>query len=116
MRGLFKILLVLALAAASIAEIGSPIWSKTEVTVAARDAADAGAQSYYSGHDLGAAQLAASDAAAVSSATIQSFTLAPDGQIHVTVSRQARSYVLYRLSVLKKWYDVKASAAATPHQ
>jgi hypothetical protein len=115
MRGLFKILLVLALAAASIAEIGSPVWSKTEVTVAARDAADAGAQSYYSGHDLGAAQLAASDAAAVSSATIQSFTLAPDGQIHVTVSRQARSYVLYRLSVLKKWYDVRASAVATPH-
>ena len=115
MRGLFKVLLVLALLGGSIAEIGSPVWSKTEVTVAARDAADAAAQSYYSGHDLGAAQQAASDAAAVSSATVESFALAPDGQIHVTVSRQARSYVLYRISVLKKWYDVRASAAATPH-
>jgi hypothetical protein len=116
MRGLFKLLLVFALAAASIAEIGSPLWSKTEVTIAAKDAAEAGAQNYFTNHDLDAAQTAASAAAAASDAQVESFVVSPDEtQVHVTVSRQARSYVLYRISVLKKWYDVRASAVATPH-
>jgi hypothetical protein len=85
------------------------------VTVAARDAADAGAQNYFTSHDQSAAQQAASDAAAASSAHVESFDLLANGQVRVTVSRQARSYVLYRISVLKKWYDVRASAVATPH-
>lgn len=116
MRGFFKVLLMIAVAAASIAEIGSPLWTKTEVTVAAKDAADAGAQNYFTNQDLPAARAAASAAAATSDAQVETFDVSPDGtQVHVTVSRQARSYVLYRISLLKKWYDVRASAVATPH-
>jgi hypothetical protein len=114
-RSLFKVLLVIALGAAAIAEIGSPVWTKTEVTVAANDAVDAGAQSYFASPDLDTARQAAAAAAAVSGARLEAFGLLPDGKLQVTVSRQARSYVLYRISLLKKWYDVRASAVATPH-
>jgi Flp pilus assembly protein TadG len=114
-RGLFKVLLIIALAAAAVAEVGSPVWTKTEVTVAARDAAEAGAQNYFTNGDLEKARVAADAAAAVSNAQVESIDVQADGKVHVTVSRQARSYVLYRMSLLKKWYDVRASAAATPH-
>jgi hypothetical protein len=114
-RGLFKVLLVIALLGVSVAEIGSPVWSKAEVTVAAKDAAEAGAQNYFASSDLAKARDAASAAASTSGAQVESLTLSPDGLVHVTVYRHARSYVLYKISVLKKWYDVRASASATPH-
>jgi Flp pilus assembly protein TadG len=114
MRLLFKIALVVGLLAAGVAEAGSPVWTKTAVSVAANDAADAGAHDYYTSHDTTTAAQAAADAATTSGSHLVSFDVLTNGDVHVTVSREARSYVLYRISVLKKWYDVRASAAATP--
>jgi hypothetical protein len=115
MSYLFKIILVVALLGAFVAEAGSPVWTKTAVSVAANDAADAGAHDYYGSHDAVAAKQAAADAASTAGSHLVSFDVSANGDaVHVTVDRQARSYVLYRISVLKKWYDVRASAAATP--
>jgi hypothetical protein len=114
MRYLFKIILVVALLGAGVAEAGSPIWTKTAVSVAANDAADAGAHDYFASHDPVTAKQAAADAATTSGSQLVSFDVVENGDVHVTVDRQARSYVLYRISLLKKWYDVRASAAATP--
>jgi Flp pilus assembly protein TadG len=113
MSRLFKLVFVITLLVAGVAEGGSPLWTKTEVTVAAKDAANAGAQNYFTTHDLDQAHQAAVDAAASTDAHVDAFDFS-NGQVHVTVSRQARSYVLYRISVLKQWYDVRASAFATP--
>ena len=114
MSSLFKVVFVIALLACAIVEIGSPVWTKTAVSVAATNAASAGSHDYFSSHDPDTSRQAASDAAVTSGAKLDSFNITPDGTIHVTVDRMARSYVLYRISLLKKWYDVKASSSATP--
>ncbi len=110
----FKIILAVALCGASVAEIGSPVWTKTAVSVAASDAASAGAHDFFVSHDTTTSRQAASDAATTAGSHLEAFDIATDGTVHVTVYRQARSYVLYRVSLLKKWYDVRASSSATP--
>ena len=63
------------------------------------------------------AQQAAADAASADGSKLETFdssATSADGKVHVTVSRQAKSYVLYRIKALRKWYEVKSSASATP--
>jgi Flp pilus assembly protein TadG len=116
MRQLLTVVVVLALAVGVVIEVGSPIWTRTELAGAAGDAANAGAREYFSTHDIPASSTAASDAAAVRGAHLDNFSFLRDGQVHVTVSRRAKSYVLCRYSRFKSWYEVSASAAATPQQ
>ncbi|HLY82746.1 MAG TPA: hypothetical protein VKQ71_07165 [Acidimicrobiales bacterium] len=113
-RKLLTLVVVLAVAAGVVIEVGSPVWTKTELGGAASDAAIAGAHEYFASHDVDAATKAASDAAAFRGAHLDELTFASDGQVHVTVSRRAKSYFLYKYSRFKAWYDVRASAAATP--
>ena len=46
---------------------------------------------------------------------VTALTVNADGTVTVKVSRQAASYVLHRISALKNWYNVTASATASPH-
>ena len=114
MRNFLTLVVVLALAAGVVIEVGSPVWTRTELAGAASDSANAGAREYFSSHDLTASTKAATDAAAVRGAHLDTLVYSTDGQVHVTVSRRAKSYVLYRYSRFKTWYDVSVSAAATP--
>ena len=54
-------------------------------------------------------------AAAFRGVKVTAFTINADGTVTVKVSRQAKSYVLHRISALKNWYNVTASATAAPH-
>ena len=114
MKSFVKVVLVLALAAGLVFEVGSPLWARTAAAGAAQDAANAAARDYFDNKDLTTAKTAAVDAAAVRGSTLTNLVLLPDGSMKVTVTHGAKSYVLHRISALKNWYNVKETATAAP--
>jgi Flp pilus assembly protein TadG len=113
-KGFVKVVIVLFLAGGLMFEVGSPLWGRSDAAGAAQDAARAAARDYFTGANLDSAKQAAIDAAQVRGATVTNIQLQADGSIKVTVSRPAKSYVLHRISALKNWYNVTASATAAP--
>ena len=49
-------------------------------------------------------------------ATLTSFNIDDQGTVRVTLSKQAKSYVLHNFGPTKHWYDVSVTASATPTQ
>ncbi|MDQ6616178.1 MAG: hypothetical protein M3083_15920 [Actinomycetota bacterium] len=114
MRAFIKFILIVTVAAGVMFEIGSPLWSRSDAAGAAQDAASVAARDYFATGNLDTAHDAASAAAAIRGATVTNVALLPDGSITVTVHHPARSYVLHRISALKNWYNVTATATAAP--
>jgi Flp pilus assembly protein TadG len=114
MKGFVKFILILALAAGLVFEIGSPVWAHTDASGAAQDAANAAARDYFDNNNLDSAKTAAVNAAAVRGAKVTKITMLSDGTMQVTVTRPAKSYVLHRISTLKNWYNVTETATAAP--
>jgi Flp pilus assembly protein TadG len=112
--GFVKLVLVVAIAVGAMFELGSPLWSRSAAAGAANDAAGVAARTYFETASLDSAQTAAASAAAIRGATLTKIALLPDGSITVTVTHSARSYVLHRISALKNWYNVSATATAPP--
>jgi Flp pilus assembly protein TadG len=111
---LLKFVLIVAIAAGAMFEVGSPLWSRSDAAGAAQDAANAAVRNYFDTANLDTAKTAASAAAAVRGTTLTTMQLQANGDITVTVTRQAPSYVLHRISALKNWYNVTATATAAP--
>ena len=108
------ILLVAALILAGAAfELGSPYWARHEAVNAARAAASAGAHSLATTRNPKVAESAAAKVASSDGATLEAFTQQPNGTVKVTVSLEAKSYVLKRFSGTRNWYEIKESATAT---
>lgn len=117
MKTFIKLILVLAILVFLVFEAGSPLLGRTAASGAANDAANAAALDYFgSGGNLADAKAAAANAASVRGAKVTNVSVLSDGDIKVTVSRPAKSYLLHDVSALKNWYNVKASATATPAQ
>jgi hypothetical protein len=115
MKAFVKFVLVFAILGGLVYELGSPVWSRTAADTAAQEAAGTAAQTYFGGGTLTAARADAVVAATERGATLTDLQLLPDGDIQVTVTRPAKSYVLHDISGLKGWYNVKASASAGPN-
>jgi hypothetical protein len=116
MRAFIKFLVIVAVLAALVFEVGSPLWARTDAAGAANDAASAAALDYFNSANLPEARVAATNAASVRGAKVTNVSVLADGDIKVTVTRPAKSYVLHDISALKNWYNVKASATAAPAQ
>jgi Flp pilus assembly protein TadG len=114
MNGFVKLVVVLAVAAVLMFEVGSPLWGRSDAAGAAQDAASAAARDYFDSTNLDSAKQAAVAAAQIRGATVTGMALEADGSIKVTVNRPARSFVLHRISALKNWYNVTATATAPP--
>jgi len=115
MKGFVKFVLFLAIVAGLVLELGSPVWSHTAAVTAAQEAAGAAAQDYFGGSSFAAAKTDAVTAASERGATVTNMVLLTDGDIQVTVTRPAKSYVLHDISALKNWYRVSATATAGPN-
>jgi Flp pilus assembly protein TadG len=111
-----KRVIVLAAAAVVLAgaafELGSPTWARHEAANAAKAAAAAGARSLVSTRNTHTAETAAAKAASAGGATLESFTQQPNGTVKVTVSEEAKSYLLRRFSVTRDWYEIKETATS----
>jgi Flp pilus assembly protein TadG len=114
---LAKIVIVIALLGLAVVEFGSPLWTRAQLDSIAHDAADSAALVYNDTHDGTKARAAAEEVAKDESVVITDFQ-APsptnENKIHVTVFRQARSYVLKNFGPTKDWYAVHVEASATP--
>jgi Flp pilus assembly protein TadG len=97
----------------AVFELGSPYWARHEASNAARAAAAAGAHTLATKRDSKAAETAAAKAALAEGATLEAFTQQPNGTVKVTVSKEAKSYLLRRFSVTRGWYEIKESATST---
>jgi Flp pilus assembly protein TadG len=110
-----KAVVLIALAALLMFEVGSPLWARSQLAGAAQDSASAAARELFQSGNADRARVEADRAAAFRGVKVTAFTVNADGSVKVKVSRQAASYVLHRISALKNWYNVTASATAVPH-
>jgi hypothetical protein len=115
-RWLVKLVIGIALAGFVIFELGSPLVTKTILDGQAHDAATDAAKDYFSGHDVGKAQAVAQHDADGDGAKLAAFSVDDQGTVHVTLSKQAKSYVLHNFGPAKNWYAVSVTASATPTQ
>jgi hypothetical protein len=115
MKGFIKFIVIFAFLGGLVFELGSPVWSRTAAASAAQEAAGTAAQDYFGGATLASAKTDAATAATIRGATLTNLQLLADGDIQVTVTRPAKSYVLHDVSALKNWYNVKATATAGPN-
>jgi Flp pilus assembly protein TadG len=97
----------------AVFELGSPYWARHQAADAAKAAASAGARTLASNRDPRTAETAAAKAASAGGATLEAFTQQPNGTVKVTVSKEAKSYLLRRFSVTRDWYEIRESATAT---
>ena len=111
---LVKIIVGVALVGLALFEVGSPLITKAILDSQVHDAADNAAHEYFQDHDVGRAQAVAQQEADSDHAKLDAFDIDEQGTVHVTLSKQARSYVLHNFGPTKEWYNVRLSATAVP--
>lgn len=108
-----KILAGIALVAILGFEILSPVFIRFQIDGTTHDAADSAAIKYFQTRKSDEARSAANDVVAKESgAHIDSFDVSDSGTVTVTVSKEAKSYVLYKIKRLRTWYQVKVTATS----
>lgn len=111
---LAKIVVVIALLGLAAFEVGSPLWTRAQLDGVAHDAADEAARVYLDTRNGQRAKEAAEKSAESDDAVVTVFT-GPDtqGDLHVTVYRTAKSYVLHKFGPTEDWYTVSVEATAS---
>ena len=109
---ILKIAIGLAVVGFLVIELGSPLVTKATLDGTAHDAANDAGHEYFQSHDPDKAQQAAAQDADNGHARLEKFSIDDQGVVHVTLSRQARSYVLHNFKQTKGWYNVRVSASA----
>jgi hypothetical protein len=109
---LVGILAVLGAVAVLALEVHWSMSVRHQVRTAAAAAAAAGAREMHRSHDSLAARGAAESAAVARGVAFIAFTLEPNGDVRVTVSDDARSYVLRRISVTRPLTEATSTATA----
>jgi hypothetical protein len=115
-RWVLKLVIGIALAGLILFELGSPVVTGVILDGQAHDAATDAAKDYFSGHSVPSAQGVAQHDADGDGATLAAFGVDDNGTVHVTLSKQAKSYVLHNFGPTKNWYKVSRSASAVPNQ
>jgi hypothetical protein len=109
-----KLVVGIALAGFIAFELGSPLVTKAILDGQAHDAANDAAHEYFQNHDGDRAKAIAQQDADDDHATLAAFDIDEQGTVRVTLSKQAKSYVLHKFGPTKDWYDVRISASARP--
>ncbi len=115
-RWVLKLVIGIALAGFILFELGSPVVTGVMLDGQAHDAATDAAKDYFSSRSVASAQGVAQHDADGDQATLAAFRVDDDGTVHVTLSKQAKSYVLHNFGPTKNWYKVSKTASAVPTQ
>lgn len=113
-RWLLKIIIGVAVVGLILFELGSPLVETAILDGQTHDAANDAAHEYFQNHNLDRAHAVAQQDADDDHAKLDVFTIDDQGTVHVTLSKQARSYILHNFGPTKHWYDVRTSATAVP--
>jgi len=111
-RWLIKIVVGIALVGFLVIELGSPLITRATLDGQAHDAADDAAHELFQSHNQDRAQAIAQQDADNDHAKLAIFKIDDQGTVHVTLSKQARSYVLHKFKPTQDWYNVRVSASA----
>jgi hypothetical protein len=109
-----KIVVGLAVAAFLVVELGSPLLTRATLDGSAHSAADDAAHDMFQSHNPDQAKALAQKDATDDGAQLEQFGIDDQGTVHVTLSKQARSYVLHKFEPTRNWYNVRVSATAVP--
>ena len=118
---LLKLVVVIAVIGFLVVEAGSPLVAHAQIDGAAHDAADNAAAEYLHSGSVERAQQKCQEAASDKSAKLVASASAPTGcdpdpgdptVWHVTLEKQARSVLFKKLSLTKKYYDIKVNATS----
>jgi hypothetical protein len=113
-RWLLKLLIGIAVVGLVAFELGSPLVTKTILDGQTHEAADDAAHELFQSNNADRARAVAQQDAADAHANLDAFDIDGQGTVHVTLSKQARSYVLHNFGPTKDWYAVRVSASAVP--
>jgi len=113
-RWLLKLIIGIAVAGVVLFELGSPLVTKAILDGNAHDAANDAAHEYFQNHDQDRAKAIAQQDADGDHATLTAFNIDDQSTVRVTLSKQAKSYVLHNFGPTKDWYAVQVSASAAP--
>lgn len=116
MKAIIKYLVVVLILLGLVFEVGLPLLTRSSAAGAAQDAASAAAINVFGGGNLTTAKAAAASAAQVRGATVTNVQVDTNGDVTVTVTKEASTPQVLHISALKNWYNVKASATASPAQ
>jgi hypothetical protein len=111
---IFKIIVGLALAGFLVVELGSPLLTRATLDGTAHSAADDAAHEMFQSHNPDQARAVAEQDAAEDGAHLDQFDIDDRGIVHVTLFKQARSYVLHKFKPTRDWYNVRVSVTAAP--
>jgi Flp pilus assembly protein TadG len=111
---LLKVVLGIAIVGFLVMEIGSPLITKAQLDDAAHQAADQAALELFSSRNAERAEDIAIGVADRKRMTLESFSIDERGDIHVKVSKTARSLLFGKIDATKKFYEVDAQASASP--
>lgn len=104
---LVKVVVAIVLVGFLAVELGSPVVARAQLDGVANDAADNAALELMSSGDAARARAAAEEIVVDKDATLKDFTVNAQGQVVLTVEREARSLLLKKWSTTKGWYDVE---------
>ena len=113
-RYLLKIVVSIALVGLALIELGSPLITRAILDGQTHDAANDAAHDFFQNHNADLARSVAQQHADDDHASLADFSIDEQGTVHVTLARQARSYVLHNFGPTKNWYNVRISASAQP--
>ena len=113
-RGLAKIVIAIGLVGFALIELGSPLWTKAELDGTAHNAASDAAYAFGRTNNRDQAYAAALDDTNGDGAKLDEFYVDDAGAVHVTVSKQAKSYLLHNFEKTRSWYEVRLRATAEP--
>jgi hypothetical protein len=113
-RSMAKIVAGIGLAGFSVIELGSPLWTKAALDGTAHDAANDAAYTMVRTNDRNQAYAAAQEDADHGGAKLDEFFLDDAGIIHVTLSKEAKSYLLHNFEKTRGWYEVRQRATSQP--
>jgi hypothetical protein len=113
-RWLLKLVLGIVIAGVALFELGSPLVTKAILDGNAHDAANDAAHEYFQNHDFDRAKAVAQQDADGDSAKLDAFDIDATGTVHVTLSKQAKSYFLHNFGPTKDWYNVQISVTGVP--
>jgi len=111
---LVKLVVTLAVLGFFGFELSSPLIAHAQLDSAAHDVADGAAFDLRQGQTVDQAKADAGKVADSEHVHLDSFSVDTSKVVHVTVSKDAKSYLLRRFSRTKSWYHVTAKATATP--
>jgi hypothetical protein len=110
---ILKLVLATAVVGALAAEVGSPVVARVQLDGVAHDVADDASRSIHRDGSRAAARARAGATAVDRGASLTRFQVRPDGEVEVSVAKEAPSYVLKRVPQVESWYDVEVDASSS---